>query len=90
MKLPAVFEIENDTPNDAAAPKSRHSRIKIKFAMRAIGAIKRGSDRADKWLRTSPAKRRNDARDLGIALGAKIFVWLNVRPTAGTQWRIKQ
>src|SRR5437773_4467206 len=73
MNLFSVFEIENHVPNDPASAIGRDCGLEIKVSMRAVGTGEFGRDRAVKWFGTFRAKRRNNPRDFGFALGAKIF-----------------
>jgi len=57
MDLAAVFKIENDVANNAAAAVGRDGGIEMERAMRAVGAGKRGCDCTVKRLGTFRAKR---------------------------------
>ena len=87
MNLAAVFEIENDLPNDSAAAECGHGGVEINLAMRAVRAIERVCDRARERFRAFRAKRRNDARDFRFAFTAKIFARLDiVRANGAHRW----
>src|SRR5215471_11316548 len=90
MNLSAVFEIEDNVPNDSAAAIDRNSGVEIERAMRAIGAGERLCDCAIKWLGTFCAKRRHDSRHFCFTFGAKIFANLERRRANRARWGIKQ
>jgi hypothetical protein len=73
MDLAAVFKIENDVANNAAAAVGRDGGIEMERTMRAVGAGKRGCDCTVKRLGTFRAKRRHNSGNLRFALAAKIF-----------------
>jgi hypothetical protein len=77
MDLLAVFEIENDVTRDAATPIGRDSGVEVKFAMGAVGAGKRCSDRAVERLGAFGAKWRYDPRKFCFTISAQIFAQSN-------------
>src|SRR5207248_5513611 len=75
MNLFAVFEIENDVTRYAATSIRRDSGVKVKSAMRAVGAGKCCRDRTIERFRAFRAKWRHDARKFCFTIGAQIIMW---------------
>src|SRR6266446_1942763 len=90
MDLAAVFKIENDVANNAAAAVGRDGGIEMERAMRAVSAGKRGCDCTVKRLGTSRAKRWHNSRNLRFAPATKIFAETDRRGADRAGRRIEQ
>src|ERR1700730_16819823 len=90
MDFATVFEVENDTTNDAAAAIRSDGRLEIQPAMSAVRAIERARDLAGERFGTFRAKWRHDPKDVVVAFVAQIFVRADAGRTNRAQRWVKE
>jgi hypothetical protein len=90
MNLTPILKIMNDLPNDTAAAVCGHCRVKVNFAMGAVGASERSRYGAFEGLGTLLAKWCNDAHGFCFALLTEILAGLGFAAADSAYRRVQK